>query len=292
MNKDLNALIGDGLDACPSCKSDDWKSAKMIVLEGTTNTQGSISGSITDPGVFSGGIRELLLSDKWFSWDQKVDLDVGLITTSGLVEEVKKLMIANSEIAQMPLPPEDPRTSDAFERINPKEPTKPTKPASIKSDPPKDKSWFRHFFNDMKPWLLFNLVIFMGINIFTDTDIALTVAISIFVFIVSFILCVITAFFGNKIEKDDYKKAVDSYPQRLKNYDKECRVYEQKLIEYKSDCERAKYQKTEEKNAIILHENQLSEYNNNVDKVIKLRELLWERGHVCTRCGTGYMGKA
>lgn len=39
-----NELIGLGEVCCPSCKSDNWKSSKLIVLENVSNIEGTISG--------------------------------------------------------------------------------------------------------------------------------------------------------------------------------------------------------------------------------------------------------
>ena len=61
--------LNKGSDVCPSCKSHEWKSARMIVMEGTTNTKGTVKGAVTDLGRLSGGFKEFLLSDRWFSWD-------------------------------------------------------------------------------------------------------------------------------------------------------------------------------------------------------------------------------
>ena len=96
-----NSEIEQGSDVCPSCKSDSWKSAKMVVMEGTTNTAGTIDGKITDPGMFSGGVRNILLSDRWFSWDNPIEAEIGLTSSTGLVEEVKRLMVNHSPKVQM-----------------------------------------------------------------------------------------------------------------------------------------------------------------------------------------------
>ena len=88
---DANGGIESGSDVCPSCQSNSWKSAKMVVMEGTTNTTGTLDGKITDPGKLSGGVRNFLLSDRWFSWDYPIEAEIGLTSSTGLVEEVSLL---------------------------------------------------------------------------------------------------------------------------------------------------------------------------------------------------------
>lgn len=286
MNNDLNALIGEGLEVCPSCKSDSWKSAKMIVLEGTTNTQGSISGTVTDPGAFSGGIRELLLSDRWFSWDQEVDLEVGLTTTSGLVEEVKRLMVANSSIVQMPLSPEEPEKIGFFERITPIE---PKEPLLVKPELPQDKTWLEHFIESTAIMAVFVVILWIVIGLFASFEDGMVVGISLLV--ISLPINFLRSFTGNTRAKSQYQEQVKRYPETLEKYNEDCKKYEDDKVAYKLDCDKAELQKNEENNAIALYEKQLSEYEDKKSKVIKLRELLWERAHICMRCGTGYIGQ-
>ena len=86
--------IESGSNVCPSCKSDSWKRARMVVMEGTTNTTGILDGTITDPGKLSGGMRNFLLSDRWFSWDYPIEAEIGLTSSTELVEEVRRMPTA------------------------------------------------------------------------------------------------------------------------------------------------------------------------------------------------------
>lgn len=36
-----------GHSTCPNCQSDDWKSAKMVVLEGVSFADGELAGTVT-----------------------------------------------------------------------------------------------------------------------------------------------------------------------------------------------------------------------------------------------------
>ena len=108
MNNSTQGEIESGCDLCPSCKSDSWKSAKMVVLEGTTNIKGTLDGAATDPGKLFGGIRNFLLSDRWFSWDYPLEAEIGFTSSTGLVDEVKRLMVAKGShliIPAAPVPP-------------------------------------------------------------------------------------------------------------------------------------------------------------------------------------------
>ncbi|MCI5041373.1 MAG: hypothetical protein MRY81_17025 [Donghicola eburneus] len=139
--------------ACPSCDFDGWKSAKMVVLEGTTQTTGTASGSITDPGRFSGKLSDFFLSDRWFSWDHPIEMDMELQTTSALVESVKQLMVTEGALKPMPKEPVRPKSPQSpaspksygfFTKARPQEPTdEPEDPAFI--EPPQLKSWFAHY---------------------------------------------------------------------------------------------------------------------------------------------------
>jgi hypothetical protein len=136
MNSITHSEIGPGSDVCPSCKSDNWKSARMVIMEGTTSTTGTLDGTITDPGKLSGGLRNFLLSDRWFSWDYPIEAEIGLTSSTGLVEEVKRLMVHYSSKVQMPSPSAEPKKVGAVKKewnalskpIRPEEPEWPVKP--------------------------------------------------------------------------------------------------------------------------------------------------------------------
>ena len=49
-----------------------------------------------------------LLSDRWFSWDYPTEADIGLNTSTGLVQEVKRFMVEYGPSVQMPSPPPKP----------------------------------------------------------------------------------------------------------------------------------------------------------------------------------------
>lgn len=283
MNTDTE--IGPGYDACPSCKSDAWKSAKLVVLEGTSNTQGNISGKITDPGAFSGGLRELLLSDRWFSWDQDINMEVGLTTTSGLVEEVKRLMVANSTLVVMPTKPDEPKKIGIFEKIRPIE---PKKPVLEEPEMPSDKTWGEHFGASTGTAIAFAILAWIIVGIFSSFRNGVSIA--VIIVILSLPINFIRSFWGNDRAKEEYQNKVKNYPKAKEGHKLALQKYDQDLIKFKSACKAAEKQSREEAGAIAIYKKQLAEYEREKNNVLKIRELLWERARVCMRCGTGYLG--
>jgi hypothetical protein len=284
MNK--NTEIGPGYDVCPSCKSDKWKSAKLIILEGTLNTRGKMSGKTTDPGAFSGGLRELLLSDRWFSWDQDINMELGLTTTSGLVEEVKRLMVANCTLVTMPTEPTEPKKIGFFEKIRPKEPKKPVLEEPVM---PTDKTWGQHFGESTGAAIGFAIITWVVVGSLSNFTTGL--ALAIIIVTLSLPINFVRSFWGNDRAKEDYKNKAKNHPKAREDYKAALQKYEQDLIKYKSDCEAAEKQALEEANAIASYEKKLAEYQREKNNVLKIRELLWERARVCMRCGTGYLGE-
>ena len=288
-SRDMSAKtkIGTGHLSCPSCKSDVWKSAKLVVLEGTSITQGNVSGKLTNPGAFSGGVRELLLSDRWFTWSQDINLEVGLTTTSGLVDEVKRLMVANSSLVKMPALPVEPKRIGIFEKIRPIEPNKPN---LIEPIEPSDKPWSAHFLNSIKGTIAVAILVLIVVGLFSDF-VNGTIA-GIFVVLIGLPFDLIRSFWGNKREKTRYLEQVKNFPSAEKAHEIALEKYEKNLIKYELDCVAAEKQKQEESNAIEKHGVQLAEYEDLKMHALNLRALLWERARICTRCGTGYLGKA
>lgn len=275
--------VKSGFEVCPSCNSDGWKSAKMVVMEGTTNTKGNLEGVITDPGAFSGGVRNFLLSDRWFSWDYPIGAAIGLTSVTGLVEEIKRLMVSHGSKVQMPTVPIEPRKLGYLERItrdNPSvngrqaEPPIPTKPVL-----PEDKPWYRHFFASLISlavgWLIVGLIfaIFIG-------PMAMVAVLALY--LISIPISFVSSFRANKRQKIEYAEKLRLYPQQVSDA----------AEKYRADCERyekAEMQKREEERAMLQYQQEMTEYEQAKERVLKVRESLWERARVCMRCGTAYL---
>lgn len=297
LSTDDHIEIDKGFETCPSCKSDSWKSAKMIVMEGTSTTEGAIKGTSTDPGALSGGLHELLLSDRWFSWAHNIELDVGLITKSGLVDEVQRLMVANSSLVKMPpIPaiPNKPEKIGFFGKIRPVSPTLPIKPERPVS--PESEKWTVHFMKSMNVIKWFAIVIAIIVTVFDKSLMGLLVGASLFVLSVPINL--IRSFWGDKRAKERYKNDIYIFREQINSYESALLIYEEKYQLYKLECHSAELQKTKEEASLVLYKQslalyfkELSDYEVKRNNVMKARELLWERAHVCLRCGTGYLGK-
>lgn len=105
--------------SCPSCHSDQWKSARLVVLEGTSHSQGNLTGSMTDPGKLSGRLSDLFLSDRWFSFKHPISLEAEGVTFTAFAESVKSVLVVEGQ--KIP------------EAVRPKDPPEPKKPAAAQS---------------------------------------------------------------------------------------------------------------------------------------------------------------
>jgi hypothetical protein len=144
-----------GCETCPTCKSENWKSARLVVLEGTSHSRGSVSGALTDPGFFSGRVSDIFLSDRWFSFDHPIALETEGVTLTAFAESIKKVLVVEGRRIPEAIRPKDPlrpespaplQTINFLNRVRPgSKPLPPTYP--ILPDPPVPMHWLRHFFN-------------------------------------------------------------------------------------------------------------------------------------------------
>lgn len=123
-----------GTTCCPSCKSENWKTAKLVVME---NTYSSSEGR---------DLRSLLYSDKWFKEDLPLDVSE---SSSALAHEIKKMTLMHATIAIPPnepvkakaaisLPPPKPKLTKIKPEYpkNPKEPPRPQFNEEMRPSPP------------------------------------------------------------------------------------------------------------------------------------------------------------
>ena len=166
--KNIITEINSGYATCPSCKSSEWKSARMIVMENTKHISGSFNGvrepSYDDISRSFNGVREpsysgdFFTSDDWFSKENALSANVNLMSTGGLVGEVYRLMSSFNLITRMPEEPNIPAPNIAAPNIpapmkklarqKNHPPVKPQPPYVLNA--PQDKSWFFHFKSYMK----------------------------------------------------------------------------------------------------------------------------------------------
>jgi hypothetical protein len=285
LNNNTPVEIGSALFACPSCNSDNWKSARMVVLEGTSYTKGDISGDITDPGTFSGGLKEFLLSDRWFSWDYKLEAEFVSTTKSGLVEVVKQFMVDNSSMILMPSIPIEPKKIGFFERIRPIEPNPPKEPQKPKM--PVAKPWYIHFLLYTVGQTFLCLLVGFFVKAF-GFKVRFSELLIIFAFII--FISLIRSFWGNKRARKNYEEEVLSYQNLIEKYKTKIEKYNYDVQSYMSQCQEAKLQQEKEEQSIAIYKKELSKYEFEKNNVMGARELLWENARVCTRCGKAYLG--
>jgi hypothetical protein len=255
----MHTLPG-GQEECPSCGGDNWKSAEMVIMEGTQTTIGSGKGKVTDPGMFSGGFREFLLSDRWFTWDFPLGLDARMQTTSALAEQIKKLMVEQTNGIVMPEEP-----------IAPLEPNldKPERP--VEPIAPKIEPWYRYVGGSLICGLLFGLF---------SIDHGILIASGVFVVATVFVYCLYH--FSNR-------KRLTWYQSSLIEYEYELFEYESELAEYENELEL----RTEKYNKEFRYWEQAYRHWKQLSGEIPAqRQRLWDRARVCMRCGTAYFGES
>lgn len=132
---------------CPKCAGRDWKSAKLVIFEGTTKTEGFLEGRLGGRDSANNESADFLLADRWFNAQKPITAEFGTTTTSILVDEIKNLLVSEGAIRPMPeaigpllLPekPEEPRKlardKGKLFAVEPKKtaaPTPPEKPRSM-----------------------------------------------------------------------------------------------------------------------------------------------------------------
>jgi hypothetical protein len=296
--------IWPGSDVCPSCKSDVWKSASKVVMEGTTNTKSTITGTVTDAGKFNGGVRELLLSDRWFSWDYPIEADIGLIPSTGLVQNVKRFMVEYGQEVKMPSLPPEPKLSksimDAWkvilenpEPILPQAPTESKPPEIVKKPEMAGKSTVTSKLVQFLITIVSSIFGLIGINAAFGSN-TLTVQ-SAFIIFPSVIIFVTVKFLNRKtkIEEENKMKDIENWPETLEQYQKDRETFQEEIERFRIRYEESE-RKLSEYNKVIeetaCYEKQLAEYETRKNDVLKMREQLWEQARICVQCGTAYLG--
>jgi hypothetical protein len=95
---------------CPSCHSDQWKSARLVVLEGTSHSKGNLTGAMADPGKLSGRLSDIFLSDRWFSFEHPIALESEGVTFTAFAESIKAVLVVEGRRIPDAVRPADPPT--------------------------------------------------------------------------------------------------------------------------------------------------------------------------------------
>lgn len=107
---------------CPRCGSGDWKSSKLVLMEGVSSSGGTLDLGVTERGVFGDGkaidITAFFLSDRWFDFEKyQISGGLEISTQSGLAKAVELAVRQAGSLLKMP--------------EEPVAPVKPTKNSSL-----------------------------------------------------------------------------------------------------------------------------------------------------------------
>lgn len=305
--KDIHARdIGPGSVTCPSCKSDRWNSAIMVVMEGTTNARNASTATARTAATQLDGVRASLLADRWYSWDYPIEADVGLNASTGLVQEVKRFMAEYGRAVQMPPPPTEPNPATSVRHL-PNEirqsaavaqlPTEET--PSVKVEEPVTRTESRQSIarSLLARLLLVTVPLITGvIGLYAFLDNHVLAAWTLFMLSSSII---IIAMYKAKIPMKKIEEAEhgprdgDNLPEAFEHYAKDRDRFHEEAERFKVRYEESRRMLDEYKNYLAetaTYEQQLAEYETKKRSVLKARELLWARTRLCMGCGTAYLG--
>jgi len=276
--------LGPGHQACPKCGSNEWKSAKLTALEGTTFSEGEIRGTIRSPGQFSGSLRAFLLSDFWFSRDYPLKAELGLKSRTALVDEVKQFTFESWSKLEKPQKPHTPRLR-FFDRLDPAKPEKPLKPIPPREPAPKLRR--HHFLSSLGKSIGLSLLGLIPIVIFLPyiTFLYITCAV-----LVSVVAGLIGALKGNERQSADYEKAVEDFPKSLEAYEKAKLDFPEELKNYNDELKKRRQNRIQHEQALEEHKAAIKTYHTKLKELELAKEFLWEHGRICTRCGLAYLG--
>jgi hypothetical protein len=306
MNTNDDMGFHPGSDTCPSCKSDQWNGAINVAMESTTDAKITFIASANNVVKLYGGIREALLSDRWFSWDHPIEADIGLSANTGLVQEVKRFMVEYGPAVQMPSPPAEPvpstsmtDMSESIEQRSPfaQAPMEPT-PSGIMEETVVQRETGNSSVSSMLVrFLMVTVPLMVGLicaNAFFGYDILAVLPVLLF-----FPLIMIIATFKTRnrtttlAEDEDGFKDREKRPVTIEHYTKDIEKSREETERFRiryEEFERKLREYTRLLNEAAIYERQLAEYEIQKISVLKARELLWERTRLCTRCGTAYLG--
>jgi hypothetical protein len=276
--------------ACPKCSGSDWKSAKLIVLEGTTLSEGTASGTITNPGLLSGGARTFLLADRWFSWEHQLDADVQFTTRTGLVDEVKRMLVERAAVFPTPVLPVAPKRISALDRITPSKPTKPKRPAPPTLPTP--RSWFYHFARSVGKLFLYTFLVGIAVGVLATGLFAAYLFLALGLLVIGIPVSFFRAFSGNKRAILSYEKAQSAHETALVKYQQARVAFREEVRKFRDECDKAERQEQRQRALVQRYETQMVEYNSRMHQLQEFRESLWERARMCMRCGTAYLSPA
>jgi hypothetical protein len=303
MNNISDKDIRPGSYTCPSCNSSVWKRAREVVMEGTTNAFTATANNCSN---LRGGVRDSLLSDRWFTWDYPIEADVGLSSSTGLIQDVKRFMVEYGPAVQMPSRPPEPNLTTSIRSMRKgmqqtsllaQAPTEPV-PSELMETTVKSKETRKCTVKTGLARFLLIMVAPMagliGASAFFGNE---SLAVLPVFILVPLIMIIATfkarnrkariAADGNVPEPfEQYTKERERFQEEAERFRIRHEQSERKLSEYKIMLE----EETKAEEATAIYKQQLAEYESKKIYVLKARELLWERTRLCMRCGTAYLG--
>lgn len=279
-------------------------------------TGGKIEGSVRDKGMFGGGVRSFLLSDRWFSYDHKLDADIELVSITGLAESVKQLLVSQCDMIQIPKQSEPARKIGFWQRIRPSKPKRP--PAepempvlALPEEPtaPPSEHWHIYFKkalkSNFKGAVIFVIVVSLLGGWMQSFDVAWVGASMALVYL---LLCMpidfVNSLDANKRAYAKYKEELEAYPELVEaarnQHNERIQVarnahslaqqdYKEDYIKYRADVAKASQQTAFEVAENARFNKEMKEYGEGMKRIELHRETLWERSCVCSRCSTTYL---
>lgn len=306
--KDIPARhIRPGSDTCPSCKSHRWNSAILVVMEGATNAKRTFTATTSTAEQLCGSINGSLLSDRWFSWNCPIEADIGLSSSTGLVQEVKRFMAEFGPDVQMPAPPRIPNPTTSISDIpkefpeNPPvaqastEPTRSgmTEEPATRKEPGKAK--VRSMLRRPLIVIVSLLAVLFGANAFFGNDLIAELPL----FTACAVIMIIAALKARKMptaalsEDEARQEERPNWFEILADCAEDRRNFQEEAERFRIRYEESQRRLSEYKRALeetTVYKQKLAEYKSTKSAVLKARELLWERTRLCMQCGTVYLG--
>lgn len=281
----MTSVLRDSI--CPNCHGTEWKTARMVVLEGTTFTGGDLKGAITEPGRM-GDLKMFFLADRWFSLDKSMDARFEFTTTSALVVKVHELMLDRGRSLSVPPEPAKPTIDEPNRPVFAGYPTAPDAPKLAPI--PADRTWLDNFTRTFL-WLSVLPALFVifggGLTYVKESRGFLAVVVGCIV-----VTSVFHAFVANKGKRraaEDYNRALlDKYEKKLAKFKVDWLKADEERLRQTSSQERYSKELAEYSTALSDYDARREQWIREQSRVLAAREKLWDNARVCLRCSTAY----
>lgn len=288
---------------CSKCKSSEWKTATMVMLEGVSGAQGSTAGEIQKDilasrieGFFPG-------SDRWFDLERySTHSSVQMETVSALAKAVEAAVADEGARLKFPEEPKEP--------AEPKEPSKPlrSRPKEMTFEPPKPLSRGEMWLHRRLGWVVMPVIAYLFFILSQEFPKAesfwaglMTTLITPLVawctthfgLVVTAAFCVflLSGFAGlEKYNRKKFDEAESNFAKEKADYEPERLAAAKRYEEY--DAQMADWGSEKERYPGHREEwvEQHREWESDVAKINDQRLALWNELRVCLRCAHVYRG--